>query len=124
MMNIKKEHILKCMAFVLFLVGFYFSAGWVSASFPAFISPVPYYIWLFVWSLILVALFSYSHITRWRNPGKIRVNIIYLVFSVLLLTMYIPNTPLFAFLLLDREEIPELLFWYALIHSFEKNHEG
>ena len=114
-----KKDILKALILALFLITYYFMTLFIS-NLSSVKSYLPYYIWTYGWTLFIVAFCSMDRIKTLIHPGKIKINIIYLLLTLFMLTIYIPISPLFYFMLLGEITAPLLIFWYCFIHTFEK----
>lgn len=111
---------IKPLCIILFLIFYYFLYTFVVQRYSNQMNYLPYNIWIYVWTFILVIIFSFDYLKTFNKSGTLKINAIYLFLALLMLTMYIPSTPLFKFNLLGKSDIILLIFWYSLIHSFKK----
>lgn len=119
-MKQSKKDILIALMFILFIFSHYFGTSFIKMNYSSGQSSLLPYIWVIIWTLILIILFSIDHIKVLLSPGNIKINLAYLILSLLILTMYIPGTPLFLFFFINQTEVLLLIFWYSLIHVFYK----
>jgi hypothetical protein len=116
----KLKDLLTVMLFTIFIYFLYIISNYIKINYSILQYYIPHYIWLNIWTLILSILFSIDYIKNWLLPGKLRINFVYFIFSLLILTMYIPETPLFLFFSINKSEILLLVFWFCLLRSFYK----
>lgn len=119
MINYKKE-LVKSMIIIVFLIIYYYVSNFVKLNYSNKQNYIPYYIWTYIWTLILVIIFSLEHFHTIIKLKNIKINFIFLCLALCMLSMYIPNTPFFNFILKGQSEFLILIFWYSVIHSFQK----
>lgn len=105
---------------ILYLLILYFATDYIRVHYSAQYNYIPSQIFTFIWSFVFSFVLSIDHIKKIASKGKLKVNISYLIFAVLLLSIFIPVSPLFHFFLINQHEIIYILFGYTLIHGFYK----
>lgn len=115
-----KSGTIKAILLILFILLYNFISDNIKLQFSNHQNYIPYYIWSYIWTLILGLIFSYDYLKNIFTSGKIKVNFIYIILSLSLLTMYLPNSPLSNYLLKGRIEVLLLIFWFSMIHIIEK----
>ncbi len=113
-----KSEIIRILALILFLVMYYYISNFVIQTFSNKINYIPYYIWTYIWTLLLMIIFSIDYIVNIFRSERIKINYLYLILSLCMLTMHIPKMPLFKFLLHGQMHVLLLVFWYSIIHIF------
>lgn len=114
------KEIIKPLIIIIFIAIYYYISRYIKLNNSNKMNYIPYYIWSYIWTFVLGIIFSFDYIKSLFNSGKIRINFIFLFLSLCILTMYIPNTPLFSFLLKGDIEFLNLIFWHSVIHTFCK----
>ena len=121
MKSLKPTDILTAILIVLFLTGYYFLTKYILSYSSTHFNYLPVYIWKIVWTFLLTILFSIDYIKILIKPGKLKINFVYLILALLMLTLFIPRTPLFYFFYISPGiELLFLVFWYSLIRTFYK----
>jgi hypothetical protein len=105
---------------ILFIVLYYFINTYIVQNYSNHFNYLPYNIWAYLWTFVIAAIFSFDYFKTLKKPGKYGINIIYIILAICILTMNIPNTPLFGFLLMGKREVLLLVFWYCLFHTIRK----
>lgn len=105
---------------VLFIIFYYFINTFIVRNYSNQLNYLPYNIWTYLSTFFLTVILSFDYFKTLKKHGKYRINVIYLILAIILLTMNIPNTPLFVFLLIGKREVLLLVFWYCLFHTIRK----
>lgn len=119
MKKINYKQIIISLVIILFLAFYYFTYTFVKRNYSLKFIYLPYNIWTFLWTFIFIAIVSFSNNTTKKIFAKRRVNFLFLILAFCMLTMYIPNTPLFRIYALGKGEVLLLIFWFALFHALE-----
>ncbi len=121
MKSLKLTDIVTALLMVLFLTVYYFLTKSILSYSSEHINYIPVYIWKMIWTLLLSILFSIEYIKILIKPGKLKINFVYLILAILMLTLFIPRTPLFYFFFISPGiELLFLVFWYSLLRTFYK----
>ncbi|RBP67348.1 hypothetical protein DES36_10447 [Alkalibaculum bacchi] len=115
-----KRNFCKVATVLIFLIFFYHISIFIKVNHKVVPDFLQYQLWISVWTLVLVSILSIDFIKAWFDSGRLKINMIYFVLSLFILTMFIPGTPLFSFVLIDQTEVLFIIFWYFVIHSFYK----
>jgi uncharacterized membrane protein len=115
----KSKHVVISLILILFIAIYYFTYTFIQKNYSQKYDFLPNNIWSVLWTLLLMAIFSFSKIKIKKDPVKRKVNFSYLLLALCMLTMYIPNTPLFKIYALGKGEILLLIFWFGLFHTLE-----
>lgn len=115
-----KRDFCKVAIVLIFLMFFYYISIFIKENNKVAPSFLQYQLWISIWTLVLVSMLSIDFMKNWFGSGILKINIIYLVLALFILTMFVPDTPLFSFVLINQTEVLFIIFWYFIIHSFYK----
>jgi hypothetical protein len=106
------------------LLALYFITPYLEQAFPmAQYQLMPQRVWLYVWTILLSVFFAFGHIkTWWENPGKFRINYVYLIFTAVLASSYlpIPGWPLNFVWFQKQTDVVLIVLWYSAFHIVDK----
>lgn len=120
MRKINYKQIIISLIIILFLTIYYFTYTFIERIYSLKYNFLPYNIWTFIWTFIFNAIIWFNNHKTKKEFSKRKVNIVYLILALCMLTMYIPNTPLFKIYALGKGEVLLLIFWFVLFHTLEQ----